>query len=107
MMTDRSDVLQTRDLLVRDFAWERSFFESVATAEDLHLLLKKALQPLLDRDMGRLLLILYRLDISEEKVKRLLAEAPPESLAADLATLIIAREWQKVQTRKKYSQGNL
>jgi hypothetical protein len=93
----------TTELILRDFHWERSFFGHPQTADDLEVLLERALKPLLDRDLARLLQILYRLDVAEEKVKRLLAEAPPELMARELARLIIAREWQKVHTRIHYS----
>ena len=45
---------------------------------------------------------MYRIDIAENKVKSVLATSDPESISQELADLIIQRELQKVETRKKY-----
>ena len=55
---------------------------------------------LLDLDFNRLMNILYRIDVSEEKVKKAFAEDDP---AFSIAGLIIERELKKVETRSKYS----
>lgn len=54
---------------------------------------------LMDQDFERLMQVLYRIDISEEKTKLAFAASNP---ANELAKLIIERELQKVATRKKY-----
>lgn len=54
---------------------------------------------LMDRDMQRLLNILYRIDVSEDKVKLAFISDEP---AFQVAGLIIERELLKVETRKKY-----
>ena len=55
---------------------------------------------LLDRDINRLMNILYRIDVSEDKVKMAFAEYDP---ACAIAGLIIERELKKVETRCKYA----
>ncbi len=62
----------------------------------------KALQPLLDKDMERLLHLFYRLDLNENKVKAILSSEKPEQIAHSLAILILKRELQKAQTRILY-----
>lgn len=54
---------------------------------------------LMDQDFERLMQVLYRIDVSEEKTKLAFAASNP---ANELAKLIIERELQKVETRKKY-----
>lgn len=58
---------------------------------------------LLDRDMQKLLNMLYRIDVNEQKAKEAFADLNP---AMKLAELIIEREIQKVETRKKYSDNS-
>ncbi len=53
--------------------------------------------------MSKLLNILYRIDLPEEKVKVVLAEADSGLIANELTDLIIARQLQKVESRIKYS----
>ena len=56
---------------------------------------------LLDRDFNRLMNTLYRIDISEDRVK--LSLSLPNSKDITIADLIIARQLEKAQTREKYS----
>jgi hypothetical protein len=72
----------------------------VSTAEDFQEILAKLVRHLLDNDFERLLNGLYRIDVSEEKVK--LAMASSGDLAEEIAMLIIEREMQKVETRREY-----
>ena len=61
--------------------------------------LTREISILLDRDFQHLLNVLYRIDVSEEKVKQAFAGKDP---AYAIAGLIIERELKKVETRKKY-----
>jgi hypothetical protein len=58
---------------------------------------------MLDRDFNRFLQVCYRVDIGEQKLKTILAEAPPETLAETLARELVARQVQKILLRRKYS----
>lgn len=58
------------------------------------------IQILLDHDFQKLLNMLYRIDVKEQKAKEALADLNP---SFKLAELIIEREMQKVASRKKYS----
>ena len=83
----------------KDFNLEISSSE-VTTTKDFQKVLTNVIQHLLDRDFERLINGLYRIDVSEEKVK--LAMASGEDIAGNIASLIIERELQKVVTREKY-----
>ena len=72
----------------------------VSSAEDFQQILTKLIRHLLDNDFERLINGLYRIDVSEEKVK--LAMATTDDVAEQIALLIIEREMQKVTTREKY-----
>ncbi len=57
---------------------------------------------LLDTNLERLLHLLYRIDVSELKVKKTLLEASPDEIASSLSILIIQRQLQKIALREKY-----
>ena len=62
--------------------------------------LARAIEFLLDKDFEKLMHILYRIDVSESKVKE--AFGLEQDVAQKIAILIIEREKQKVITRAEY-----
>jgi hypothetical protein len=69
--------------------------------------LKKQLLFLLEKDTGTLWNGLYRMDVSESKVKELFIGIPDTSEIADkLSDLILKRLIQKMEIRRKYSTPN-
>jgi len=65
--------------------------------------LTKAISQLMDQDLERLLQICYRVDLAENTLKQILHEAPPETLASDLARALWDRQKQKIILRRQYS----
>ena len=63
------------------------------------------IQDLIEHDFEQLFNILYRIDVSEEKVRKFLSEKPAGNAPVLIADLIIEREMQKVVTRMQYSGG--
>ncbi len=55
---------------------------------------------LLEYQLERLMHILYRIDVDEAAVNRCFRNLPPGEVAAALADLIIARQKEKVLTRR-------
>ena len=78
---------------------EEGFGEAKAVS-----LLTRAVRQLLDQNLERLLQICYRIDLSENLLKKILAESPPELLASDLAQALWDRQKQKIVLRKRYSE---
>lgn len=70
--------------------------------EDLYLLVLRHITFLLDHDFHQLILLLYRLDVSEEKLKVLLAEQPYVDAAQLITALILERLSLKIKTRQQY-----
>jgi len=68
--------------------------------------LVQAFDYLLANDFSKLLQILYRADVDQEKLKVLLAAAADQSAAEIIADAYIARQNAKVAIWKKYSRGN-
>ena len=76
--------------------------------EDLENRLAIYINELIDRDFQRLIQILYRIDISEEKLKKALQlEDKSDSSGKTIATLIIERQLQKLEFRKQFSKKKL
>lgn len=71
--------------------------------ESLIQYLTPIVRGMLDRDFNRFLQICYRVDIGENRLKTILAEAPPETLAETLSREFVSRQVQKIQLRRKYS----
>lgn len=59
------------------------------------------LEIMIDRDFHGLMNLLYRIDVNESKTKLAFATDHP---AETLASLIIERELEKVETRKRYKE---
>ena len=93
-------------LIVRDFGLEEELErKKVKIVFDwLEDFLTKQVNKLLDHDFNRLLNALYRIDIPEEKVKKLLELSSQGEMARNIARAVIEREKQKVITRSQFRQ---
>jgi hypothetical protein len=106
MTHSRAVLQQSVQLLRKDLAADEFPDADMSLPDplaELHKNLTRWVSHMLDRDFGSLLNALYRIDLPEEKVKQLLAVAPPESLAADMAHMILNRQIQKAELRQRYS----
>lgn len=74
----------------------------VACEADLELWLTERIVYMLLHEMEKLLQLLYRIDVNESKVKACFAQNDPKKIAPMLARLMIEREKQKAETRKKF-----
>lgn len=81
-----------------------------AGAEDLKFqafrnLLIRRIEELAEKDMEKLMWVLYRIDVSEKKLHEATRQASPENFSSVIADLIIARQMQKIESRKQHSSG--
>jgi len=65
--------------------------------------LAKIIRQILDREFERLIQICYRIDLGEEKLKKILHESEPDQVAPDLARALWERQKMKVEIRRRYS----
>jgi len=77
------------------------------TLEEFKAYLTDRLAFLLDNKYDKLINILYRIDVPEDKLSKLFAEQNRDYIPASLADLIIERSLQKVNIRQKYKNGEL
>ncbi|MDP4264720.1 MAG: hypothetical protein Q8941_19490 [Bacteroidota bacterium] len=59
---------------------------------------------LLVNDFDKLISILYRMDVSEKKIKQLLKDNPAEDAAKLIASLVIERQAEKIKSRRQFKQ---
>ena len=67
--------------------------------EEFQIKLRARVAELLQKDFSRLINILYRLDVSEEKLKREIYNQHASDAAELISRLIIERQLEKLQTR--------
>jgi hypothetical protein len=70
------------------------------------LQLARSINYLIENDFAGLLQILYRKDISESKLKELLAKNTGHDSGWIIANLLIEREQQKIESRKLYKRDD-
>lgn len=66
--------------------------------------LAEYINKLVREDFDKLIRLLYRMDVSEEKLKYLLKENQGEDAGPIIGALIIEREEQKIKTREQFRQ---
>lgn len=78
-----------------------------ATYNEIHSQLAAYINQLIKNDFEKLVTYLYRIDVSEQKLKSLLKQFPDEDAGNIIASLILERQEQKLKTREQFSrQGN-
>lgn len=78
------------------------------TYEQLHEKLSGEINELINHDFEKLVFYLYRIDVNEKKMRSILDQEKGENAAGLIADLIIERQLQKIESRKKFSNdGNI
>ena len=72
--------------------------------EELQALIAVRVNHLIQHDFQQLIFVLYRIDVSEQKLKLLLSQHPAEDAGKLIAAMIIERQMQKIETRQQYSK---
>lgn len=94
---------QTAALIQRDF----QLVDGPPTVGEAELMafLERVMEHLLEHELERLLNILYRLDIDEQKVCAVLSPRGVQPPAQALAALVWERECQKAQSRLEHQSS--
>ena len=72
--------------------------------EELEAVLAQRIGTLMQKDPEGLLQLLYRIDVDEKQALRVWADASAEEAARVISRLILERQWQKIETRRRYRQ---
>lgn len=93
-MTNQNIILQisntSDEIMIKD---KKIFIELSAYINELIL-----------HNFEKLVSLLYRLDINENKIKWMLSETPAANASDTIAALIIERQLQKIKSRKENSR---
>ena len=65
-------------------------------------LLIRRIEELAERDMDKLMWLLYRVDVSERKLHEVLKKTAPEDFSGVITDLVIERQLEKIESRKKF-----
>jgi hypothetical protein len=74
--------------------------------EELHSQLAIHINQLILHNFEQLVSLLYRIDVSEAKIKSLLSRQSNENAGNIIATLIIERQVEKIKSRRQFRQQN-
>lgn len=76
------------------------------SAEELQQKLSVHINHLIQHNFEQLVSLLYRIDVSETKIKSLLQNSPGENAGNIIAALIIERQLQKIRSRKQFKSND-
>jgi len=74
--------------------------------EDLATRLAASINELVQQDFDYLVSLLYRIDVDETRLKKLLQQQPAQNAGELIAALVIERQLQKIASREYYRQRN-
>ncbi|MEO5893856.1 MAG: hypothetical protein ABIQ31_26605 [Ferruginibacter sp.] len=72
--------------------------------DELQIQLSAHINLFIRHDFQKLITLLYRIDVSEKKLKQLLQQQPQENAGKIIAVLIIDRQLEKFKTRQQFNQ---
>jgi hypothetical protein len=85
--------------LNNSYALELRDVPAIGELEDL---LAEKMNIMIQTDFGALVQLLYRIDVNESRLRALLQENAGEDAGRVIARLIIERQWQKIETRRRF-----
>ena len=77
-----------------------------STLEEIRSSLAAHIIGLINTDFNQLVFLLYRIDVSENKLKYLLSQQEGQDSGQLIADLIIERQMQKIRSRKESRQND-
>ncbi|KYG75833.1 MULTISPECIES: hypothetical protein [Roseivirga] len=106
-MHNPKDIKQGLKLFEKDFQLDKDYLQLANkkdyTYDEAFLSIMRVVENLLAKDFPQLVNALYRIDVSEDKLKEALA-ASTDNPASVITKMIIERQLLKVEFRKKYSE---
>ena len=111
MKEEKQQVNEVVKFVEKDFfvSGENSLIPSadIESLEEFRKYLTSKLKHLLEEKFDLLVNVLYKIDISEEKLSELFSAENKDYIPASLADLIIERQLEKVRLRKLYKEGKI
>jgi hypothetical protein len=97
-MKDEQNLISS---IAREFDLDPQF---VSSKEVLLSKLTSHINHLINTDFEKLVYYLYRIDVDEQKIKQLMQQQGGENAAEIIAKLIIDRQLEKIESRRKFKQ---
>ena len=110
MDEEKNQVFEISETISKDF--DKAGISAIIIPDEfddltqLRAYLTKKIAELLDTNYQKLINILYRIDVNEDKLNELFGSKNREFIPARLADLIIERQIQKINLRNKYKRDN-
>ena len=89
------------DIILKELTSDNDHELIAATRKRLEAIINN----LINADFEKLVNILYRIDVNEQKLKTLLKENDGKNAASIISNLVIERQIQKIKSRQQFSQG--
>ena len=99
------ELIDIKQLLTSQLQVDGVSLKKIISLEELVKWLSQYVDQLISNDFDALMLLLYRIDVSEEKVKSLLAKDNGQNSAQIIADLIIKRQQQKIYWRSQFKSS--
>lgn len=99
-MADNKELVQQLNKELAIELPEKISFEEMQTKLALHI------NHLIQHHFEQLVSLLYRIDVSEAKIKSMLQQQSHEDAAEIIAALIIERQVEKIKTRNLFRQSD-
>lgn len=74
------------------------------TYEQLKTLLAAKLETMINQDFQQFVLLLYKIDVAENKIRQVLADDTTGEVYHKIAALLIERQQQKIISRKTFTR---
>ena len=100
-MISQMDTSELAEGLSKELAIE---LPGKSSYEELQKVLAEHINHLIKNDFEKLVGLLYRIDVNEQKLKTLLQQYTNEDAGNIIALLIIERQEQKIRSRQQFSQ---
>ena len=105
IIMDKSLSQQTTEIIARDFGLEVG--DDPMTEQELFDLLADQVAYMIEHRLEALFSLLYRLDVSEAKIREALAPEAEEIANVAIARLVLERQKQRIHTKNFYRQQKL
>ena len=96
-LPEKDDILFVQRELGNDFE-----LSGVASRSELLNRLAASINQLIETNFSKLVMILYRLDVNESKLKQTLRENQEKNAGELIASLIVERQLEKQKSRQQY-----
>jgi hypothetical protein len=97
-----NDSQEVFDIVSGNFELQK---QDVLSYEELHNILSQRIRELLEKNVEKLVHILYRIDVNQKKTDDIFNNLSKDDIALLLTDAVIERQLQKVHTRRKYKNS--